>query len=46
MVIIVAIIGACLWEWAHGRQGSPYSQLGALGGVSYIVALLVLRRHG
>ena len=27
------IIGMCLWEWAHGRDGSPYTQLGALAGV-------------
>lgn len=45
-VIVVAIIGACLWEWAHGRSGSPYSQLGAIGGLTYIAALLVLRRRG
>ena len=46
MAIIVSVIGACLWEWAHGRSGSPYSQLGAIGGFAYIAALLVLRRRG
>ena len=40
---IAAIIGMCLWEWAHGRDGTPYAQLGALSGVAYIVALGFLR---
>jgi hypothetical protein len=43
LVVITALIGACGWEWAHGRDGTPFVQLGALAGVSYIVALLVLR---
>jgi hypothetical protein len=42
-VVLMTIIGACAWEWAHGRDGSPFVALGALGGLSYIVALLVLR---
>jgi hypothetical protein len=29
LAAIAAIIGMCLWEWAHGRDGSPYAQLGA-----------------
>jgi hypothetical protein len=41
--VICAIIGMCLWEWAHGRDGAPYAQLGAIGGVTYAVALAVLR---
>jgi hypothetical protein len=43
LVVITAIIGACGWEWAHGRDGSPFVQLGAIAGLAYIVALLVLR---
>jgi hypothetical protein len=43
MTLIMAIIVACAWEWAHGRDGAPFVQLGALGGLSYIVALVVLR---
>jgi hypothetical protein len=39
----VAIGAMCLWEWAHGRDGSPYAQLGALAGVAYLVALALLR---
>jgi hypothetical protein len=42
-VLLAAVIAMCLWEWAHGRDGSPYVRLGALGGVSYVAALAVLR---
>jgi hypothetical protein len=45
LVIILAIIAACLYEWSQGRDGSPYTQLGALGGVTYIVALAILRHR-
>jgi peptidoglycan biosynthesis protein MviN/MurJ (putative lipid II flippase) len=45
LVIIAAIIVACLYEWSQGRDGSPYSQLGAVGGLTYVVAILVLRRR-
>ena len=44
IVVITAVIGMCLWEWAHGRDGSPYSQLGAIGGVAYVAAIIGLRR--
>ena len=43
IVVITAIIGMCLWEWSHGRDGSPYAQLGAIGGVAYVASLAVLR---
>jgi hypothetical protein len=43
LVVITAIIAACAWEWAHGRDGTPFVQLGAIAGLAYIVALLVLR---
>jgi hypothetical protein len=46
LVVITAIIVTCAWEWAHGRDGSPYSQLGALGGLAYIAAVGVLRWRG
>jgi hypothetical protein len=45
LVIIIAVIAACLYEWSQGRDGSPYTQLGALGGIGYIVALAVLRHR-
>jgi hypothetical protein len=43
LVLITVIIGAFAWELAHGRDGSPFTQLGAIAGVSYLVALLILR---
>jgi hypothetical protein len=43
LVVITVIIGAWLWEIAHGRDGSPYGQLGAVAGVAYIVAVALLR---
>ena len=42
-VIITAIIVAWLVEVAQGRDGSPYAQLGALGGLSYVLAVAFLR---
>jgi len=43
MVAITAIVVMCFWEWSHGRDGSPYSQLGALTGVAYVLAIAFLR---
>jgi hypothetical protein len=43
LTVIMAIIVACGWEWAHGRDGSPFVQLGAIAGVAYLAALGVLR---
>ena len=43
LVLITVVIGMCLWEWAHGRSGEPYTQLGAVTGVAYLVALIALR---
>jgi drug/metabolite transporter (DMT)-like permease len=42
-VLITAVIGAFLYEIASGDDPSPYSQLGAIAGVAYIVAVAVLR---
>ena len=42
-VLIVAVLGMCAWEWAHGNDGSPYAQLGAIAGVAYVAALGFLR---
>jgi zinc transporter ZupT len=44
-VVITAIIGAWLWEVANGDDGSPYVQLGAVGGMAYIAAVAFLRRR-
>jgi hypothetical protein len=44
-VVIVAVLGAWLWELAHGDDGSPYAALGAVGGLAYILAVAFLRRR-
>ena len=41
--MIGVIIVMCLWEWAHGRDGSPYVALGAIAGLAYLAALALLR---
>lgn len=42
-VLITILIGAWLWEIGHGHDGSPYGQLCALAGITYIIAVAVLR---
>ncbi len=43
LVLIVFVIGAWLYEIADGQDGEPYALLGAIGGVSYLIAMLILR---
>jgi hypothetical protein len=43
LVLICVVIGAWLWEVGNGRDGSPYTQLGAIAGVSYVVAVAIFR---
>ena len=43
LVLVLVIIGAWLVEVAQGKDGSPYTQLGAIGGVAYIAAIAFLR---
>ena len=45
LVLILVIIGAWLVEIAQGRDGSPYSQLGFVGGLAYVLAVALLRRR-
>ena len=45
LVLVAVIIGAWLVEIAQGEDGSPYSALGAVGGLAYIVIVAVLRRR-
>jgi hypothetical protein len=45
LVLVTVIIGAWLVEVARGEDGSPYSALGAVGGIAYIVIVAVLRRR-
>jgi hypothetical protein len=46
LVIIAAIIVAFIVELAHGRDGNPYTWLGALGGIAYLAALVFMRVRG
>ncbi len=43
VAVIIAVIVGFIVEIARGQDGSPYSMLGAIGGVTYIVALVFLR---
>ncbi len=45
LVTIAVILGAWLYEVADGRDGSPYGQLASVAGVSYILAVVVLRHR-
>jgi len=43
VVIIVFVLGAWLYQVANGEDGSPYALIGAVGGLAYVIAVLVLR---
>ena len=43
IAVVTAIIAAFIVEIARGGDGQPYSWLGAVGGVAYLVAVVVLR---
>jgi drug/metabolite transporter (DMT)-like permease len=45
-VVIVAVIVGFVVELAHGRSGNPFTWLGALGGFSYMAAIVVMRLRG
>ena len=45
MVLIACIIGAWLYELSQGQDGQPYSALGAVGGVAYVLSVAFLRRR-
>jgi hypothetical protein len=45
LVLVTVILGAFFYELATGRDGEPWSQLGAVGGVAYVVSVLILRRR-
>ncbi len=42
-VLIALILGLCIWEWSHGRDGTPYVWLGGAAGVAYLVSVGLLR---
>jgi hypothetical protein len=46
MAIIITIITAAIVELGRGHSGAPYTWLGAIGGVTYIAAVVVLRLRG
>ena len=46
LVLVTAIIVAFVVELARGHDGRPYVWLGALGGVSYLAAVIALRIRG
>lgn len=46
VVLIVAVLAGFAVEVARGNDGQPYMWLGALAGVTYLAALVVLRLRG
>ena len=46
LALITAIIIAFLVELARGHTGTPYSWLGAIGGITYIAAIIIFRIRG
>jgi drug/metabolite transporter (DMT)-like permease len=46
IVVIGVIIVAVMVQLAREEDPSPYAQLGAVGGVAYLVALFVMQRRG
>ena len=45
-VLIMTVIVAWLVEIARGRDGSPFGWLGAIAGLAYVLAVVVLRLRG
>jgi hypothetical protein len=46
VVVISAIIIAFVVEVARGHSGNPYAWLGAIAGLAYLAAVVVLRLRG
>ena len=46
LAVILAVIVAFIVELARGHSGSPYAWLGAIGGLAYLVAIIVFRIRG
>jgi hypothetical protein len=46
MAVIVAVIAGFVVEIARGNDPAPYSWLGAIAGVTYLIALIALRIRG
>ena len=45
-VVIVAVIVGFVVELARGHNGNPFTWLGALGGLAYLLAIVVMRLRG
>jgi hypothetical protein len=46
LAVISAIIIAFVVELARGHDGSPFTWLGAIGGIVYLISILVIRKRG
>ena len=46
LAMISVVLVAFVVEIARGQSGWPYSMIGAVGGVAYLVAVIVLRIRG
>jgi drug/metabolite transporter (DMT)-like permease len=46
LALIVAVIVAFIVEVSRGHSGEPYDWLGAIAGLAYIAAVIVLRVRG
>ena len=46
LVLIITLIVAWLAEIAHGHSGNPYTWLGAIGGLAYLLAVAFFRWRG
>ena len=46
IVVLTSIIVAFIVEVARGHDGNPYGQLGAIGGLAYLVAIAFMRWRG
>jgi ABC-type transport system involved in cytochrome c biogenesis permease component len=44
-VLMIALTAVIVFQVARGDDPSPYTQIAALGGTSYVAALLVLHRR-
>jgi hypothetical protein len=45
LLVITVVVVAVFYELARGHDPSPYSQLGAVAGVAYLIALVVGQRR-
>ena len=46
LAVIGAVIIGFLVEIARGHDGNPYAWLGAIGGITYVAAIIVFRIRG